>query len=110
MQDVTREREDSVDRKGWVRLINNVYRGTKDVQGIGDLRVLEHLDVSGNQLRRLPYGLGLCISLKVLKIGVGRFGPFFSHSTVCVLVHVCIHTRHTYMHAILMFVLIASQK
>jgi hypothetical protein len=58
-----------MDLKGWVRLMNNIYRGTKDVQGIGDMKALETLDLSQNQLRRLPYGLGLCVSLKVLRIG-----------------------------------------
>ncbi len=79
--------EDSVDLKGWVRLMNNIYRGTKDVQGIGDMKELETLDLSRNQLRRLPYGLGLCISLKTLKLGTM---PSYA---LCVCVCACLRVR-----------------
>jgi len=40
------------------------------LQGIGDMLYLEELNISDNKISRLPYGIGMCKSLKKLIIGM----------------------------------------
>ena len=68
VMEVSNDGDDEVDMAEWSRLVNNIYKGKKDAQGIGDLKKLEILDISRNHLRRLPYGLGFCTSLQRLVI------------------------------------------
>jgi leucine-rich repeat protein SHOC2 len=68
VMEVSNDGDDEVDIDEWNRLVNNIYKGKKDAQGIGDLKNLEILDISRNNLRRLPYGLGFCTALKQLII------------------------------------------
>ena len=68
VMEVSNDGDDEVDQEEWEWLVANIYRGKKDAQGIGDLKNLEFLDISRNQLRRLPYGLGFCTALKNLII------------------------------------------
>lgn len=67
--DVSNDGDDSVNMEEWVRLVNNIYRGAEEWQGVGDMINLEDLDIRDNQISRLPYGLGHCKSLKRLKLG-----------------------------------------
>mmetsp|Transcript_21431 Transcript_21431/g.48531 ORF Transcript_21431/g.48531 Transcript_21431/m.48531 type:complete len:1759 (-) Transcript_21431:232-5508(-) len=73
VKEVSNDGDDEIDMDEWVRLVNNIYKGAGDVQGIGDLKRLQHLNISGNDLKRLPYGLGFCTSLKTLTLDEPHF-------------------------------------
>mmetsp|Transcript_58894 Transcript_58894/g.139145 ORF Transcript_58894/g.139145 Transcript_58894/m.139145 type:complete len:1121 (-) Transcript_58894:100-3462(-) len=64
--EVSNDGDDTVDLDEWIRMVQNVYKGSVDLQGIGDLKALQVLNISRNQLLRLPYGLGFCTSLRSL--------------------------------------------
>ena len=68
VMEVSNDGDDEVDMAEWNRMVNNIYKGKKDAQGIGDLKNLEVLNISRNHLTRLPYGLGFCTALKHLVI------------------------------------------
>jgi len=66
VMEVSNDGDDEVDMDEWSRMVNNIYKGKRDAQGIGDLKNLEVLNISRNKLTRLPYGLGFCTALKSL--------------------------------------------
>jgi len=68
VMEVSNDGDDEVDMSEWNRMVNNIYKGKRDAQGIGDLKNLEVLNISRNKLTRLPYGLGFCTALKSLII------------------------------------------
>ena len=68
VMEVSNDGDDEVDMSEWTRMVNNIYKGKRDAQGIGELINLEFLNISRNKLTRLPYGLGFCTALKHLVI------------------------------------------
>jgi len=64
--EVSNDGDDEVDMEEWTRMVQNVYKGSIDMQGIGDMKALEELDISRNKLTRLPYGMGFMTSLRSL--------------------------------------------
>jgi Leucine-rich repeat (LRR) protein len=68
VMEVSEDGDQEVNMNEWNKMVQSIYKGKKDCQGIGDLKNLVTLNLSRNKLTRLPYGLGFCTALQHLVI------------------------------------------